>query len=140
MFLLLKALHIISFVCWFAAIFYLPRLFVYHAQSDDAVSRDRFTLMERKLIRLIGTPAMIATLFFGLGLAGHAWDFYKTQWWFWCKLGLVLALVIYHHVCIYFWRQFASERNLHSHVFYRWFNEVPVVLLVLIVFLVVLKP
>ena len=71
----LKALHIISVVCWFAALFYLPRLFVYHAQSEDKISRDRFHIMERKLYRGIATPSMVATLVFGLALASLNWDY-----------------------------------------------------------------
>ncbi|MBX2807593.1 MAG: protoporphyrinogen oxidase HemJ [Cellvibrionaceae bacterium] len=135
-----KAFHIIAVICWFAMLFYLPRLFVYHAMSEDTISKDRFSLMERKLLRGIGTPSMIAVFIFGIWLASYQWDYYKSAPWFWVKVFLVFILVIYHHLCIYFWRQFAADKNTHSHIFYRWFNEFPVILLIAIVCLAILKP
>lgn len=135
-----KAFHIISVVCWFAVLFYLPRLFVYHAMSEDTISKERFKVMERKLIRGIGNPSMIATYVFGIWLVTYAWSFYKESPWFWLKIALVVILTFYHHMCIYLWRQFCLDKNTRSHIFYRWFNEFPVLLLIVIVCLVVVKP
>jgi protoporphyrinogen IX oxidase len=133
----LKSFHIIFMVAWFAGLFYLPRLFVYHAMSSDAPSLERFKVMERRLYRGIMTPCMVATLGFGLWL----WLGYGFQGtWLDVKLACVVLLVIHH-----FWlgrlvRAFARDANPHSHVFYRWINELPLPLLVAIVLLVVLKP
>ena len=135
-----KSFHIIAVVCWFAVLFYLPRLFVYHAQAEDTISRERFKIMERKLLRAIGTPSMIATFIFGIWLASYNWNYYQQAPWFWLKVGLIVILTIYHHICIYFWRQFCADNNTRSHIFYRWFNEFPVLLLITIVCLVVVKP
>ena len=136
----IEALHIISVVCWFAALFYLPRLFVYHAQADDQTSIERFKIMERKLYRGIGTPAMVASLIFGIWLASFAPTFYLAQAWFLSKVGLVLVLVTYHLACGYFLKQFRDDKNRHSHMFYRWFNELPVLVLIGIVVMVVVRP
>ena len=135
-----KAFHIISVVCWFAVLFYLPRLFVYHSMSEDEISKERFKIMERKLLRGIGTPSMIATFIFGIWLVTYSWDYYKESPWFWLKISLVIILTVYHHICIYLWRQFCADNNTRSHIFYRWFNEFPVLLLIAIVCLVVVKP
>jgi putative membrane protein len=136
----IEALHIISVVCWFAALFYLPRLFVYHTQADDQLSIERFKIMERKLYRGIGTPAMLATLTFGVWLASFAPDYYLAQRWFLVKVGLVLTLVAYHILCGYLVGQFREDKNQRSHVFFRWFNEFPVLILIGIVVMVVVKP
>ncbi len=136
----IEALHIISVVCWFAALFYLPRLFVYHAMAEDRISIERFKIMERKLSRGIATPAMIAALTFGIWLASLAPDYYLHHGWFLAKVTLVTLLVVYHHVCLYLLRQFRNDRNTRSHVFYRWFNEIPVLFLIAIVILVVVRP
>ncbi len=133
----IKSLHIVFVVAWFAGLFYLPRLFVYHAQSADAVSNERFKVMERKLYRGIMTPSMVLTLAFGVwmwlgyGFSGN---------WLRAKLVLVGLLVGYH-----FWlgrrvADFATDRNRRGHVFYRWMNEIPLVFLAAIVVLVVVKP
>ncbi len=139
LYLWIKALHIVSIVCWFAALFYLPRLFVYHAQSEDTVSRERFIIMERKLYRGIMGPSMIASLVFGIWLIylNPGW---LHQGWLHAKLLLVFLLIGYHHMCGAQLKRFARGENTRSHTFYRWFNEVPVVFLVLIVILVVVKP
>ena len=132
-----KAFHIIAVVTWFAALFYLPRLFVYHAMSDDAASIERFKVMERKLYRGIMTPsAMLAValglwLWLGFGFAGG---------WLHAKLALVTVLLIYHVYCGKLLRDFRDDRNRHGHVFYRWFNEFPVLILTAVVILVVVKP
>ena len=136
----IKAFHIIAMVCWFAALFYLPRLFVYHAMSEDRTSRDRFKVMERKLYRGIGTPCMLATVVLGLWLASGQWSYYQTAGWFWAKMVLVAALVLYHFVCGYYVQQFGRDRCHKSHIYFRWFNEFPVLPLVAIVLLAVVKP
>ncbi len=136
----LKALHIISFVCWFAGLFYLPRLFVYHSLAEDSISRERFETMERKLYQGIMTPSMIATLVFGIWMLSIAWPAYKQSGWLHAKLLLVILLIGYHHMCKAYMRQFTQKRNIKSHIFYRWFNEVPVLLLIVIVILAVVKP
>jgi putative membrane protein len=132
-----KALHIIFMVTWFAGLFYLPRLFVYHAMAEDAVSLERFKVMERKLYLGIMTPGAVLTVVFGTWL-WVGWNF--SGKWLVAKLILVLALLVYHAWCGLLLLEFHQDRNRKSHVWYRWFNEVPTVLLFLIVFLVVLKP
>ncbi|MET1077216.1 MAG: protoporphyrinogen oxidase HemJ [Pseudomonas sp.] len=139
LYLWLKALHIIALVCWFAGLFYLPRLFVYHALSEDEPSRQRFCIMERKLYRGIMLPSMIATLAFGLSLLylNPAW---LSMGWMHAKLTLVVLLIGYHHLCGAQLKRFARGENTRSHVYYRWFNELPVLALLAIVILVVVKP
>ncbi|MCP5347070.1 MAG: protoporphyrinogen oxidase HemJ [Gammaproteobacteria bacterium] len=135
-----KAFHIIAVICWFAGLFYLPRLFVYHAMSEDQVSRERFKIMERKLFRGIMTPSAIATVVLGLWLIGFNPSYYMSSWWMHAKLGLVAILLLYHFACWRIMLDFRADRNTRSHVFYRYFNEVPVLPLVAIVILVVVKP
>jgi len=134
----LKALHIIFMVTWFAGLFYLPRLFVYHAMSDDQTSIDRFKIMERKLFFGIMTPGMILTLVFGISLLFM--NDYLGQLWVQIKLALIVVLVIYHIHCGKLLMDFKHDRNKRSHVFYRWYNEFPVILLITIVILAVLRP
>jgi len=133
----IKSLHIIFMVTWFAGLFYLPRLFVYHAMSEDSASIERFKIMERKLFFGIMTPGAILTLVFGIWL-WLGYDF--NGLWLHIKTALVLVLVIYHVYCGKLLLDFKHDRNTHGHVFYRWLNELPVVLLVAIILLVVLKP
>jgi putative membrane protein len=135
-----KALHIIAVVCWFAAIFYLPRLYVYHAMSEDQISRDRFKIMERKLYRGIMTPSAVLTVIFGAWVVSYNPQYYFASGWFHAKLGLVVLLLIYHGVCYRYLIAFRDDRNTRSHVFYRLFNEIPIVLLIAIVILAVVKP
>lgn len=135
-----KSLHLIAMVCWFAGIFYLPRLFVYHAACDDEPGRERFKIMERKLYRGITTPSMIATVIFGLWLISYNVSGYMTQGWLHAKLLLVAALIAYHFYCGHLVRVFQDDRNTRSHVFYRWFNELPVFILVAVIILAVVKP
>lgn len=135
-----KAFHIIAVICWFAVLLYLPRLFVYHAMSEDKISKDRFIIMERKLLRGIGNPSMIATLLLGAWLVSYQWEYYQTSTWFWLKVSGVITLVVYHFACIHLWKQFCNNINTRSHIFYRWFNELPALLLIAIVCLVVVKP
>ncbi len=135
-----KALHIIAMVCWFAGIFYLPRLFVYHAACDDEPGRERFKVMERKLYRGIATPSMIATVILGGWLVSFNVSGYFSQGWIHAKLVLVAVLIIYHLYCGRLVKVFRDDRNTRSHVFYRWFNELPVLVLVAVVILAVVKP
>ncbi len=137
----LKALHLIFMVTWFAGLFYLPRLFVYHAMSDDKVSDDRFKIMERKLFYGIMTPGAILTVIFGIWmLFDYAWEAYSNSGWLHAKLVLIVVLVGYHIVCGKFVRDFKAGRNQHGHVYYRWFNEIPVLILVAIIILASVKP
>lgn len=140
MFLWIKAFHIIAVITWFAALFYLPRLFVYHTMSEDDVSRERFKIMERKLLRGIANPSMIAVFILGGWLSYLGWDYYSHAIWYWCKLALVATVAIYHHACIVYFRQLRDDRCTKTHTFFRVFNELPVLLLVSIVILVVVKP
>ena len=130
---------IIAVICWFAALFYLPRLFVYHAMSEDEISIERFKVMQRKLYRGIANPSMIATIIFGLWLVTLV-PAYLNEIWFQLKAGLVLLLVGYHHMCLSHMKRLAEDRNDKTHVYFRIFNEVPVLILVGIVILVVVKP
>lgn len=140
MFLILKSLHLIAMVCWFAGIFYLPRLFVYHAMSDDTLSQERFALMERKLYRGIMNPAMMATWVLGLSMVISHWSVYKTQGWLHAKLTLVILLTMYHIACGKYRIKLAQNPKLKTHTFWRWFNEIPVFILIAVVFLAVTKP
>lgn len=136
----IRAFHIISMVCWFAGIFYLPRLFVYHAMSDDTPSQERFALMERKLYRGIMTPAMIATWGCGLLMIALAPSIYLSQGWLHAKLVLVVLLTLYHLSCGRFRVRLMDNPKLKSHVYWRWFNEIPVFILIAVVILAVVKP
>ncbi len=134
--LTLKSLHIIFVVSWFAGLFYLPRLFVNHAMVEDAATRERLALMEYKLYRFITPIGILAVglgvwLWFGYGFAG-GWLHVKTL--------LVLVLIAYHLYCGKLLRDFAAGRNIRGHVWFRVFNEIPVVILAVVVFLVVMKP
>jgi putative membrane protein len=134
--LVLKALHIIFVVSWFAGLFYLPRLFVNHAMVGDAATRERLALMEYKLYRFMTPLGILAVglgfwLWFGYGFSGG---------WLHLKTSLVTLLILYHLYCGRLMRDFAAGTNRHSHVWYRVFNEIPVLVLFVVVFLVVLKP
>jgi len=139
-FLWIKAFHIISVISWMAALFYLPRLFVYHSMSEDEISRERFKIMERKLLRAIANPAMIAAYTFGIWMSWLNWAYYSTQTWYWCKIALVILLTGYHHACVVYFKQFRDDRCTKSHKFFRVFNELPVFFLIGIVILVVVRP
>jgi len=133
----IKAFHIVFMVTWFAGLFYLPRLFVYHALTTDAPGAARFQVMERKLYYGIMTPGAVLTIAFGTWLwLGYGFG----GGWLHAKVALVLVLIVYHLWCGRLLSDFRADRNRHGHVFYRWFNEFPVVLLIAIVLLVVLKP
>ncbi len=136
----LKAFHIIFMVSWFAGLFYLPRLFVYHAMCDDAPGHERFVIMERKLFWFM-TPWAVLTVFFGLWLLwDYAWASYSNTVWLHAKLFLAALLIAYHIYCGKLMLDFRRGRNRRSHVFYRWVNEAPVLLLFAIVVLAVVKP
>ncbi|MEW5708033.1 protoporphyrinogen oxidase HemJ [Pelomicrobium methylotrophicum] len=133
----IKAFHIVFMVTWFAGLFYLPRLFVYHAMAEDPVSQERFQVMERKLYYGIMTPGAVLTLALGLWLwLGYGF----SGGWLHAKLALVAVLVGYHLWCGKLLRDFRQQRNTRSHVWYRWFNEFPVLILIAVVILVVVKP
>lgn len=131
-----KTLHIAFMVTWFAGLFYLPRLFVYHAMSNDKISHDRFVIMERKLFWGIMTPGAILTVIFGVLLL----QYHEVLLWLEIKIYLVILLILYHVWCGKIMYDFKNERNLHSHVWLRVFNEVPVLGLFIIIYLVVFKP
>jgi protoporphyrinogen IX oxidase len=133
-----KAFHIIFMVTWFAGLFYLPRLFVYHAMAEDVVSRGHFKVMERRLYWGIMAPGGVLTVATGVWL-WLAWFRGPTSW-FHAKVALVAVLVAYHVWCGMLLRDFAADRNTKSHVWFRWFNEFPTLILVATVLLVVLKP
>jgi protoporphyrinogen IX oxidase len=132
-----KSFHIIFVVAWFAGLFYLPRLFVYHAMTADLLGIERFKVMERKLYYGIMTPSAVLAVIFGLWL----WLGYGiTGGWLHAKLVLVLMLIAYHLYCRRLLADFKHDRNRHGHVYYRWFNEIPVLILIAVVILVVVKP
>lgn len=135
-----KAFHLIFMVTWFSGLFYLPRLFVYHAMSSDEISNTRFKIMERKLFFGIMTPGAILTLCFGIWLISYGFHTYIDFFWMRCKLILVALLILYHIYLGILLYAFKHDRNQHSHVFYRWLNEIPVLFLVAIVILVKVKP
>ena len=132
-----KSLHVVFMVTWFAGLFYLPRLFVYHAMAQDSISIERFKVMERKLFYGIMTPGAVLTIVFGLwlwlgyGIAGA---------WLHAKLALVAVLIGYHLYCGKLVADFKQGRNRHGHVYFRWFNELPVLILFAVVILVIVKP
>ena len=134
----LKSLHIVFLVSWFAGLFYLPRLFVYHAMATDAIGIERFKMMERKLYYGIMAPSAVLTIVSGVWL----WLGYGiTGGWLYAKLALVAILVAHHLWLGKLMRDFRRDRNRHGDVFYRWINEIPALpVLVAIVLLVVFKP
>ncbi|MFJ4289296.1 CopD family protein [Cupriavidus sp. NPDC089707] len=135
-----KALHIVFVVSWFAGLFYLPRIFVNLAMETDAASIQRLLLMARKLFRFM-TMLAVPAVVFGLWLyLGYGIGRGTGQGWMHAKLALVLVLIGYHHGCGVLLRKFEGGRNTRSHKFYRWFNELPVLLLLAVVILVVVKP
>ena len=131
-----KTLHIIFMITWFAGLFYLPRLFVYHAMSKDQISLDRFKIMERKLFWGIMTPGGILTIIFGIYLI----QFHQMLLWLQLKIFLVFLLVLYHIWCGKIMYNFKNGINSRGHVWYRVFNEIPVIMLIVIIYLVVFKP
>ncbi|MFK8047419.1 MAG: CopD family protein [Halioglobus sp.] len=135
----LKAFHIIFIVCWFAGIFYLPRIFVYYAASEHLETKAQLALMSRKLYRFV-TPFMFIAIGLGLALMSLNLEYYLSAKWMWLKLAGVTFLVVYHFQCGRYVSIINDHQNTHTHVFYRYFNEIPVIFLFAIVILVVLKP
>jgi len=132
--------HIIFMVMWFAGLFYLPRLFVYHAACEDAPGDERFKVMERKLY-IITNIGFYGALLFGLIMVySYAWAAYAGSIWFWVKTIMVLVLIAYHFYCGHLVKVFREGKNNRTHVFYRWLNEIPVLPLFVIVICVVVKP
>ena len=133
-----KSFHIVFMVTWFAGLFYLPRLFVYHAAAQDRISLERFKVMERRLFWGIMTPGAVLTVAFGVWL-WLGW-FRGASGWLHAKMALVAVLAAYHLWCWRLLKAFAAERNTRSERWYRWFNEFPTLVLVATVLLVVFKP
>jgi putative membrane protein len=134
----LKAFHVIFMVTWFAGLFYLPRLFVYHADCHDQAGHERFIIMERKLFAIM-TIGAVLTAIFGIWLL-FAWHWPLTELWLQLKLILIGALIVYHVFCKVVVDRFRDGRNTYSGIFYRWFNEFPALILVTVVLLAVLRP
>lgn len=136
----IKALHIIAVISWMAGLLYLPRLFVYHADAEKGSElSETLKIMERKLLRLIMNPAMIAAWLFG-GAMLYANDTLLSQHWMHAKLTLIVLMTVFHHLLSRWRKVFVKDMNKHSHKFYRKVNEVPTLLMIAIVFLAVLKP
>ena len=135
-----KAFHIIFMVTWFAGLFYLPRLFVYHAEAKDDAGNQRFKIMERKLYYGITTPGAIITIILGFWLIHMMGYGILSAFWLQAKLVLVTILVVYHLYCGKLLKDFKNDNNRHSHVWYRWFNEFPVIILIAVILLVELQP
>ena len=136
----LLAFHIIFVVAWFAALFYLPRLFVYHASAEDQIGRDRFKIMEYKLYYYIMWPAGVLATAFGFAVMACRWDYYNLQIWLHLKIVLVGLLWLYHLFCGWLVWRFKHDANPFSERFYRFFNEFPTVILITVVILAVVKP
>ena len=132
----IKAFHVISMVTWFAGLFYLPRLFVYHSAAEDKISIERFLIMERKLYFYIMTPGAVLTLLFGFWLLGSV----ASGLWLNVKLGLVILLILFHMYCGKLLIDIKNDPKSHSQKFYRWINEIPTVILIAVVILAVVKP
>lgn len=136
----IKAIHVIFMVTWFAGLFYLPRLYVYHAMPENSGSFALFKIMERRLFAIMTIGAVI-TLVFGLIMLGMNWQYLMVAThWFHAKLLLIVLLLGYHHACYKLMVRFRNDTNTHDHKWYRWFNEAPSVLLIVIVILAIVKP
>ena len=136
----IKAFHLIFVVMWYAGLLSLPRLFVYHAMSDDVIGIERFKVMERKLFAITNIGG-VGALTFGLWLLiDYTWAAYSTSLWLTLKLTLVVVLIAFHLLCGKLMLAFRGDRNHHGHRFYRIFNEIPALILIAVVILVVVKP
>ena len=135
----LEAFHLISVIAWFAGLFYLPRLFVYHSLSTDTISQERFKIMERRLYYGIMMPSLFFTALFGFLLVWQN-PLCIHAGWFELKLFLVFTLILYHVYCGYILTVFKYNQNKHSHVFYRWLNEYPTIILIVVIILAIVKP
>jgi putative membrane protein len=140
-YLLFKSLHLISVISWMAGLLYLPRIFVYHAQNNSQpIISEVFKVMEKKLFFYIMTPAMILSWLFGLLLIHEIGFEQLGQTWMILKLVFVILLTIYHFYLGSILNQFKLNLNEHSHKFFRYINEIPTILLILIIFVVIFKP
>jgi putative membrane protein len=135
----LKAFHIIFVVCWFAGLFYLPRIFVYYAATENDAVRKQLAVMAHRLYLFV-TPFMVIAIALGLAMLAMNPDYFLASTWMWLKLGGVVLLVVYHLACGRYVRAINADQNKHDHVFYRFFNEIPVLFLFGIVILAVVKP
>lgn len=138
--LVIKAFHLIAMVAWFSGLFYLPRLFVYHAETTDAISIARFKIMERRLYYGITWPAAILTTLLGIWLISYNVPYYLKAVWMHAKISLVVLVWVYHLICGHFLRKFRKGNNERRAYFFRIFNEIPTLLLIGIILLVVVKP
>lgn len=139
-YLWIKSLHIIAVICWMAGLFYLPRLFIYHTQAEIGSDKsETFKVMERKLLKYIMNPAMVASWVFGIWMLVEN-PALMTGGWFHVKASAVMFLTIYHHLLGSFRKKFEQDKNVQSEKFYRIFNEVPTILMIVIVIMVVVKP
>lgn len=135
----LKALHIIFVVCWFAGLFYLPRIFVYYAAAEHRETKDQLAIMARRLYRFV-TPFMYILIVLGLAMVARNPDYYLHAPWFWLKMCGMAALIAYHILCGRYVKALQDHSDRHSHTYFRFFNEVPVIFLFAMVILAVLKP
>lgn len=140
MFLTIKALHIIAIVAWFAGLFYLPRIFVYHLSNDQPACKDMLNIMASRLYRFIMNPACALVFFFGIGLFSSNASYYAHAPWFILKMLLILVLLIFHILCGRYMRRLAKGKKTPGARFFRWFNEIPTLCLIGIVLLAILKP
>lgn len=136
----IKAFHVIFMVCWFAGLFYLPRLYVYHAATNDSAMQNQFKIMEQKLYWYITTPAAILTGVFGLILWLPYYTYYSHMMWLHIKLISVFILYFYHIYLGYLLFAFQKNKNIHSEKFYRYLNEIPSIILLIVIIMVIVKP
>ena len=136
----IEAFHVISMVCWFAGLFYLPRLFVYHAKTNDKALSDQYKIMEYRLYYYITCPAAILTAIFGFWLLSLNYDAYSHMMWLHIKLILVATLVFFHLLCGKYLHDFKEDKNKHSEKFYRILNEYPTIILIAVIILTFVKP
>ena len=139
MYLWMKAFHVIFMVTWFAGLFYLPRLFIYHAMDENKASFELFGVMEKRLFGIMTLGALL-TVIFGIALVAINWSYLITSTWFAVKVLFIFALFGYHFWCFKIMIQFREGLNQKSHVWYRWFNEAPALALIVIVVMVVVRP
>ena len=135
-----KALHLIAMVTWFAGLFYLPRLFVYHASCKDEISLQRFKIMEHRLFWYITTPGGIATVVFGLMILPYNLSFYLSAGWLHAKLFLVFLLILFHIHCGITLKHFKQDKNTRPEKFFRYYNEFPTIILIAVIILAVVRP
>ena len=139
MYLWLKAFHVVFMVTWFAGLFYLPRLYIYHAMDENKASFELFKIMEKRLFGIMTIGALL-TVLFGTAVLVMNWSYFMSTIWFPVKFLFVLALFGYHYWCYRIMLEFREERNQRSHVWYRWFNEAPAIALIAIVIMVIVRP